>query len=128
MVTFSSTIPMMLKQRIARPPKCIVLSSRRSSELDPSMRLHPSVPILRGAAGWLGAPTTWRTNAIVMLTGTGLVIACWALAGVPNLVLAPRTFLVLFSVAWLAYACGALVTARLRSPVMIVVVLAVGVL
>ncbi len=50
------------------------------------------------------------------------------LARLTNLVLAPRTFLVLFTLAWLAYACGALVTAQLRGRVTVVVILTVGVL
>jgi len=37
-------------------------------------------------------------------------------------------FLVLFTLAWLAYACGALVTAQLRGRVTVVVILTVGVL
>ena len=35
--------------------------------------------------------------------GIGLSAACWGLARIPNLVLAPRAFLVLFSLAFLAY-------------------------
>jgi len=59
------------------------------------------------------------------LIGAGLALgaACWGLARVSNLVLAPRTFLVLFTLAWLAYACGALVTAQLRGRVTVVVIL-----
>jgi len=83
-----------------------------------------SVPAV---AGWLRAPRTTVAGVVVVLTGAGLVAACWGLAQVPNLVLAPRTFLVLFTLASLAYACGALATANLRSGVMIVVILAVGV-
>jgi len=64
------------------------------------------------------------------LIGAGLALgaACWGLARVSNLVLAPRTFLVLFTLAWLAYACGALVTAQLRGRVTVVVILTVSVL
>jgi hypothetical protein len=64
------------------------------------------------------------------LVGAGLALgaACWGLARVSNLVLAPRTFLVLFTLAWLAYACGALVTAQLGARATIVVILTVGVL
>jgi hypothetical protein len=64
------------------------------------------------------------------LVGSGLALgaACWGLAQVSNLVLAPRTFLVLFTLSWLAYACGALVTAQLRGRVTIGVILTVGVL
>ncbi len=46
----------------------------------------------------------------------------------PNLVLAPRTFLLLFTLAWLAYACGALVTAHIRARVTVIVILAVAAL
>jgi alpha-1,6-mannosyltransferase len=84
-----------------------------------------SVPAV---AGWLGAPRTVVAGAIVVLAGAGLVAACWGLAQESNLVLAPRTFLMLFTLASLAYACGALVTAHLRSWVTVVVILTVGVL
>jgi hypothetical protein len=78
--------------------------------------------------GWLGAPRTGVAGTIAALAGAGLVAACWGLAQVPDLVLAPRTFLVLFTLASLAYACGALVTAHVRSRAPVVVILAVGVL
>ena len=79
-------------------------------------------------AGWLGTPRTGVASTIVVLAGAGLVAACWGLARVPNLVLAPRTFLVLFTLASLAYACGALVTAHRRSWVTVVVILTAGAL
>jgi hypothetical protein len=76
------------------------------------------------------APTTERASTVLVLAGVGLVLgaACWVLAHVPNVVLAPRTFLVLFTVAWLAYACGVLVSAQQRGRVTVVVILAIGVL
>ena len=92
------------------------------------MRVYRSALTVRVVARWLGQPTTGRTNSVLVLAGAGLVTACWALGRVSNLVLAPRTFLVLFTLAWLAYACGAFVTAHLRSRVTIVTVLAVSVL
>jgi len=45
--------------------------------------------------------------AAALLGGGGLIAACLALARVPNLVEAPRTFLVLFALAFAAYALGA---------------------
>ena len=92
------------------------------------MRIYPSV-LAGGPARWLGvAPTTERPSTVLVLAGVGLVLgaSCWGLAHVPNLVLAPRTFLVLFTVAWLAYACGVLVTAQQRGRVTVVVILAIG--
>jgi len=63
-----------------------------------------------------------------VLIGTGLLVvaACWRLAQLPDLVLAPRAFLVLFALAFLAYALGAVVAARLRGPVTVGVILTVG--
>ena len=58
--------------------------------------------------------------------GIGLIAACWALARVPNLVLAPGVFLVLFSLAFLAYGCGALAAYHLRSRFAVVTILAIG--
>lgn len=78
--------------------------------------------------GWLGAPRSGVASTIVGLTGAGLVAACWGLAQVPNLVLAPRTFLALFTCAWLAYAGGAIVSAHRRSGAMLVLVLTASVL
>jgi hypothetical protein len=80
----------------------------------------------RLVARWLGAAASGRTNTVLVLAGAGLVTACWELARVPNLVLAPRTFLVLFTLSGLAYAVGALVTARVRSPLTVVLILTVG--
>jgi len=91
------------------------------------MRVYPSALTIR-IARRLGAIALERANTVLAVAGAGLVIACWELARVPNLALAPRTFLVLFTLAWLAYACGALVTARVRSPNTVVLILAVGVL
>src|SRR5215510_1601164 len=108
----------------------MVPSSRTLSGLKWSMRIYPSL-LAAGAARWLGvAPTTEHTSAALVLAGAGLMLcaACWGLAHVPNLVLAPRTFLVLFTVAWLAYACGVLVTFEQRGRVTVVVILAIGVL
>jgi hypothetical protein len=66
---------------------------------------------------------------LLVLTSAGIVLsaACWRLARLPNLVLAPRAFLVLFTLAFLAYACGALAAFRLRSRRGVAVILTVGV-
>jgi len=58
--------------------------------------------------------------------GIGLIAACWGLARVPNLVLAPGAFLVLFSLAFLAYGCGALAACHLRSRVALTMIVAIG--
>ena len=58
--------------------------------------------------------------------GIGLIAACWALARVPNLVLAPGAFLVLFSLAFLAYGCGALAAYHLRNRGAVAMILAIG--
>jgi len=60
--------------------------------------------------------------------GIGLSAACWGLARLPNLVLAPRAFLVLFSLAFLAYCSGALAAYHLRSRRSVAVILAIGVI
>lgn len=66
---------------------------------------------------------------LLVLTGAGTALsaACWGLARVPNLVLAPRTFLALFTLAFLAYGCGALAAFHLRSRLAIAVILTIGV-
>ena len=68
------------------------------------------------------------SRAVLALAGAGigLIVVCWRLARVPDLVLAPRAFLVLFALAFLAYAVGARVAARLRGPATIGVILTVG--
>lgn len=58
--------------------------------------------------------------------GIGLIAACWALARLPNLVLAPGAFLVLFSLAFLAYGCGTLATYHLRNRLGVGMIIAVG--
>jgi len=58
--------------------------------------------------------------------GFGLIAACWGLARLPNLVLAPGAFLVLFSLAFLAYGCGALAAYQLRSRLGVATIIAVG--
>jgi alpha-1,6-mannosyltransferase len=69
-----------------------------------------------------------RARALGVLVGAGVLLgaACWGLARVENLVLAPRAFLALFSVAFVAYAAGAIASARLRGPGPIGVMLAIG--
>jgi alpha-1,6-mannosyltransferase len=57
------------------------------------------------------------------LAGTALGAVCWLLGRVPNLVLAPRTFLVLFTVAMIAYAGGVVAARGLRGPLVLAVVL-----
>jgi alpha-1,6-mannosyltransferase len=90
------------------------------------MRVYPSEPTGPPVGKWLGVPTRARTYTAMVVAGAGLVAACWALARVPNLVLAPRTFLVLFTLSWLAYAVGARVTLRARSRVTVVLILTIG--
>lgn len=93
--------------------------------------MRASALSVRDVARRFGAPpTTESASTVLVLVGAGLALgaACWGLARVSNLVLAPRTFLVLFTLAWLAYACGALVTAQLGARTTIVVILTVGVL
>jgi hypothetical protein len=70
-----------------------------------------------------------RASAVGLLIGAGVVLdaACWELARAGNLVAAPRVFLVLFTVAFVAYAVGATVSARLSGPGPLGVVLAVGI-
>ncbi len=70
-----------------------------------------------------------RASALGLLVGAGVVLsaACWELARVENLVAAPRTFLALFTVAFVAYAAGTLASARLSGPGPVGVMLAVGV-
>jgi hypothetical protein len=58
--------------------------------------------------------------------GIGLLAACWGLASVPNLVLAPGAFIGLFSLAFVAYSCGALAAYHLRNRVGVALIVAVG--
>ena len=58
--------------------------------------------------------------------GIGLIAACWGLARLPNLVLAPGAFLVIFSLAFLAYGCGALAAYHLRGRLGVAIIMAVG--
>jgi alpha-1,6-mannosyltransferase len=95
------------------------------------MRVYPGALTIRDAARSVCAPPTTECGSTVLpLIGAGLALgaACWGLARESDLVLAPRTFLVLFTLAWLAYACGAFVTAQLCGRVTVVVILTVGVL
>ena len=59
-------------------------------------------------------------------SGLGLIAACWGLALVPNLALAPGAFLVLFSLAFLAYGCGALAAYHLRNGLGVTIIVAIG--
>jgi hypothetical protein len=70
-----------------------------------------------------------RANAVGLLVGAGVVLnaACWELARVENLAVAPRVFLALFTVAFVAYAVGATASARLSGPGAVGVVLAVSI-
>jgi hypothetical protein len=58
--------------------------------------------------------------------GLGLTAACWALARLPSLVLAPGAFLVLFGLAFLAYGCGARIAYQLRSRVGVAMIIGVS--
>jgi alpha-1,6-mannosyltransferase len=90
------------------------------------MRVYSRAMILREMAGWLRTSAAPGRASVVAGAGLALGAACWGLARVPDLVLAPRTFLVLFTLAWLAYAGGALVAARLRGRLTVAVILSVG--
>lgn len=95
------------------------------------MRVYPSALIVRDVVRRLGEPpTTEGPRTVLVVAGAGLALgaACWGLARVPNLVLAPRTFLVLFTLAWIAYAYAALVTAHVRGRVAVTTIVTVGVL
>ena len=61
-----------------------------------------------------------------MVAGLGLVGSCVAIARVPNLAWAPRTFLLLFGVAFACYGLGAwrLCELRGRGPLLVVLVIA----
>ena len=80
-------------------------------------------------SGGFGRLIIHRASAVGLLVGAGVVLnaACWELARVENLVAAPRAFLVLFTVAFVAYAAGATAAARLSGPGPVGVVLAVGI-
>jgi alpha-1,6-mannosyltransferase len=66
---------------------------------------------------------------LLALTGSGVLLSiiCWALARAPNLVLAPRTFLTLFTAALLAYAAGAVAARGLRGRLVSIVILSIAV-
>jgi alpha-1,6-mannosyltransferase len=80
-------------------------------------------------SGDFGRFMNHRASAVGLLVGAGVVLnaACWELSRVENLVAAPRAFLVLFTVAFVAYAAGATASARLSGPGPVGVVLAVGI-
>ena len=61
------------------------------------------------------------------VAGTALGVACGAIARVPNLVLAPRTFLALFTLALLAYGIGAVLAWELRDRLAVALILFVAV-
>jgi alpha-1,6-mannosyltransferase len=63
-----------------------------------------------------------------LFVGAGVVLSavCWELARLENLALAPRAFLALFAMAFIAYAAGAFASARLSGPGPVAVVLVVG--
>ena len=60
--------------------------------------------------------------------GLGVVAVSWRLARVPDLVQAPRAFLTLFALSFLAYAVGAAAVARLRGRLALAVVLPIALL
>ncbi len=67
-------------------------------------------------------------SALVALSGGALVAACAVLGRVPNLALAPGTFLALFTVAFVCYAAGAWLLRDARGTAVTVVVLAIAAL
>ncbi len=75
------------------------------------------------------ASRSWRelcAAPAALLGGGGLIAACLALARVANLVEAPRTFLVLFALAFAAYALGTAALQRVagRGAVLVLLVVA----
>jgi len=92
------------------------------------MRVYLRPLMVRDGADRSLPPTTDRTSAVLASTGAGvlLIAACWWLARVAHLVTAPRAFLGLLAFAFPTYASGAVVAARLRGPV--TVILTVGIL
>jgi hypothetical protein len=82
--------------------------------------VYPLTGVARGGVG------AWRVPAALIAAGAVLVAACWRLAAIPDLVAAPRAFLALFALAFVAYAIGAAVAARQRGAVVVSVVLLVG--
>lgn len=95
------------------------------------MRVYPPGLMLHELTERLGTlDMTERLTEVATLAGAGLVLcaAGGVLGGMPNLVAAPRTFLIFFTLAWVAYAGGALVGAPLRGPATLGVILAIGLL
>ena len=81
--------------------------------------------LARAIDAWVAAHRL-RAMSLLAAAGLGLVMACGQLARVPDLVRAPRAFLVLFALTFLAYAIGAVVAARCSDRVTVLVVLAVA--
>lgn len=78
---------------------------------------------MRGDRGDVTATDHRRSLVLLAAAGAVLVAACWGLARVPNLALAPRTFLVLFCVALGAHAVGVAASMRVHGRVAVAVIL-----
>jgi len=76
-----------------------------------------------------GIPPVLLRCELAAIGGSGLVLAaaCWELQRLGNFVETPRAFLVLFTIAFAAYAAGATVSARLRGSVPVTIIVAVGI-
>ena len=95
------------------------------------MRVYAPGLMLHALAERLGTlDMTERMSAVATLAGAGLVLcaACGVIGRMPNLVVAPRTFLIFFTLAWVAYAGAVLVGAPLRGPATLSVILVIGLL
>ena len=66
------------------------------------MRVYPSAVSVHAVVAWLGARQPGRAFILLLSTGAGLSTVCWRLTQESSLVPAPRTFLVLFALAWMA--------------------------
>ena len=73
-------------------------------------------------------PKDPRRHLVLVAVGIGLVVVCFALAGVENLVEAPRAFLALFGIAFACYGAAVWAVARLRERWALLIVLAVALL
>src|SRR5262245_6586402 len=94
---------------------------------DPTIR--DATSRLRRVGGALPAPRHWGSFCVVpvlLTAGVGLVLSCFALAHVENLVEAPRLFLSLFGVAFACYSAALWAMPRLGGRHALLIVLAVA--
>ena len=71
----------------------------------------------------LTPPKDRRRHLVLVAVGIGLVVVCFGLARVENLVEAPGAFLALFGVAFACYGAALWVVARLRDRRALLIVL-----